>query len=499
MIEPTNVSYKYGCSECSSKKGMPEYISIPNHQYGDYVVLRPDAASCQRLKQLGLQIQDVFHSQNLDHLGASISDPEHMHLTLAMPLSPMNKTQARNLINYALAGATGPLNFNVIFRSPSTGGNNSFTFSSMNYAPSFNILLNKNDVAFQNFNSNSTHNLMTNLATKIQTYCQEYNLVDTAKNASGECNKFHPHITLGKIDEDRAKILHDRYEHRNEDQQALSHLASTTAAKYFKQKHGIEVLPLTFDKIEILRCDKMKGQSDNKTTVLESFDLKTNQWAEGEFPTCMHINHNDNQSKMMELLSYVNEVNHDSNYNNKSYPEIFHLDFENHPLSDNDLIYITRVGDQSTLKELNLRNTNITDVGLQFLLDSHPHLEHLDVRGTQVSLQSLKLLNQTHVKIQSDLHPTLDAIARRISNLLKLETSTTVNWSRDQDKNGDLLNIGFQDVTHAQALFAKVAGGQGSVYSKNGLHHVRLGPLRMKALFGADGDRILKEALKEIN
>jgi hypothetical protein len=277
-----------------------EYAPKPifNHRYGDYVVLRPNEKSCQKLQKLAHKITGLIGNElMLPPEDFFTSDKSSMHLTLAMPLAPLSRSMVTELLSQIKDHAgNGPILFDLIFRGPNSGGSCNFAFGAPNFAPGFDIRLRKPSKSWYDHNSEAAHQKITNLAGKIQEFCESQNLVDSKKNINGKCNKFNPHISLGKMrGSESCKALHDRQAHRSLAQTALNHLASkgVEASKEFecgKAGHdNCTRLSLCFDKVEILRVDALENISMNH--ILAKLDLTTNEAVIGKsLPGCRHRN-----------------------------------------------------------------------------------------------------------------------------------------------------------------------------------------------------------------
>jgi len=263
-------------------------------KYGDYVVLRPNQPSCDQLSKLAATTKNlVINQANLHKTEVQENSADKMHLTLAMPLNPMTRDRALDLINFIRSGeSSSPYQFDLVFRGKESGGSEGFSFTSPNFAPGFDIRFKDPNKAYNGHNSQNPYTRLCSIASKVQGYCILNQMVDLNKNEDGKCNPFFPHITLGKLTNAAAcKTLHNRVQH-TPGAPSLSHLANVNAANQFLcteigHRH-CNTLPLQFEKIEILRVDAADGEP-GKSYCLASLDLKTNQiFLANFFPECVH-------------------------------------------------------------------------------------------------------------------------------------------------------------------------------------------------------------------
>lgn len=290
------------CSLCPTYAGYSPK-PIPTHRYGDYVVLKPDAASRQKLQQLAQKASSLIQTEvGLYPEELTTFDADKMHLTLAMPLSPMNKSEATQLINKIKTEVDGgPITFDVVFKGPKEGGSFGFSFTSPNYAPGFDIRLREPQVELTGRSNKKAHQKMVTLASKIQNFCYTRGLVDSNKNTNGKCNNFNPHISLGKLgNRDASKQLHRRQAHRSDDQHALSHLMSKAVATM----NGGSIMPLQFNKVEILRVDSLENHT-SATHQLASLDLNSKKTTiKDHFPSCSHVGDNHDHESKESAIDY---------------------------------------------------------------------------------------------------------------------------------------------------------------------------------------------------
>lgn len=275
MITPTN-----HCPHCP----LPTHAPKPHktHRYGDYIILRPDAESRKKLSEIGKLMKEVIQTEtNISPDQILLNDPENFHLTLAMPLKPMKREELLACMRTIKENApSGGIQFDVIFRGSNDGGNYGFAFSSPNYAPGFDIRLNKAAKDNANHPTIAQHAALERIAAKVQAFCESNDLVDTSSNADGKCNTFKPHISLGKFKEESAsKAAHIRAQHTPE-KSALSHLVSKDAGKLencpVPTHKFCNKVKLKFEAVEILRVDAEDGGS-HKTTKLSTLNLSTKE------------------------------------------------------------------------------------------------------------------------------------------------------------------------------------------------------------------------------
>ncbi|MBA2367895.1 MAG: hypothetical protein H0V82_02585 [Candidatus Protochlamydia sp.] len=266
--------------------------AIPDHKYGDYIILKPNEASCHEINKLSQIYKSVLINEIPQiEQNIKINSTDEMHLTLAMPLRAMKRKEVADLLNRLNQVTNQSQTFDMIFRDPKKEGSYRCVFGSPNYSPNFDIRLSKPAQNYYDHHAISSHDNLMDLADNIHKYCEENKLVDISRNSDGSCNAFKPHISLGKITgENACELLHNREKH-SQGQKQLSYLVSSEASKVFgckKQHKHCSSLPLKFDRIEILRCDSQKGV-DHQTTCLGSLDLnsKTISLAK-QFPGCNH-------------------------------------------------------------------------------------------------------------------------------------------------------------------------------------------------------------------
>jgi hypothetical protein len=261
------------CSRCKAKNEIAKIRTL--HKYGDYVVLKPDAASQQKLRKLGVLVSEVITNQ-LPQLSGKVrlNDPSTMHLTLAMPLHPMTAQEINRLLDTVSAQHPLPYQFDLVFRDPNTTGSYGFALSSPNYSPHFDVRLHKPHQNHLNHQAKQEYASLVGLAEKIQNHCHAHQLVDLARSPDNRCHVFKPHITLGSLtDQGSCQILHKQVKH-TKSARSLAHLVSQKAASLFicEDHQKCSRLSLRFDKLEVRRCDNRSGKMITKTLAVIDLD-----------------------------------------------------------------------------------------------------------------------------------------------------------------------------------------------------------------------------------
>lgn len=291
----TNTNYTpERCPDCPVQSGYVQK-QVPTHKYGDWVLLSLSEESSRKLHQFTKEtviptIQSSCPTLGCDSLRAT--DRDQFHLTIAMPLAPMNESTARELMTSL--GGTGQIHHVIDLRTTFN-----FQASSPNYANGIAIGMEGNPE-------------INGLAQKVRTFCKENSLVNSEQSSDGQLTSFSPHVSLGKIaGKENCQIIHRRREHNRE---VVNYQRNNPDLHYLIAKKGISAsqtrsFDLVFDRIEIKRIDSDASVGQATITTLASRDLNSGQFqVYGEnFISCSH-GHDEDRS-MNQMTAQFGNIN----------------------------------------------------------------------------------------------------------------------------------------------------------------------------------------------
>lgn len=238
---------------------------VATHRYGDWIMLTLSGDSSRKLREFTINTVIPTLEENCPSLGRDAlraTEADQLHLTIAMPLLPMNQDAAEKLLRQ-VAAINDAINHQINLK-----GNYNLRASSSTYGNGVLIGIEGNEQ-------------VARLAEAVRNYAQDNHYVDQDVNSNGKLSNFFPHITVAKVDSmENARILNDRQRHNSTDRKLHKLIAAASPDR---------MIDLVFDRVEIKRIDSKEGQKTIK--LLASMNLAEWDWQfyPSNFIECSHV------------------------------------------------------------------------------------------------------------------------------------------------------------------------------------------------------------------